>query len=311
MKKYILKKIIITVITILITILVSFILLHLIPGTPFQMGKIISKSTELRLVKYYGLDQPILKQFIVYLGNIVKLDFGYSYQNTGLSVNDIILKSFPISASIGLLAYLISYPIGIILGAISAHNEGTRIDKLLVIITAIISAFPVFVVATLMQYIFAVKLKIFPIGLLNSFKSFILPSLSLSLVLIAIRTRQMRTLFLEILNNKYMINAKSKGLPKQYVFFNYELKNVLIPTISTIGPELVSLLTGSVVIEQIYSIPGLCAYYIQSIHGLDYSIVLGIIVFYVILLTSFNLIVDILYGIIDPRIRLSKRGIKT
>lgn len=310
MKKYLLKKIIVAFITILITILLSFILLHLIPGSPFQKGKIISDTVELKLIKYYGLDQPILKQFITYLGNIMRFNFGYSFQYTGLSVNSIILKSFPVSAALGLLAYLISYPIGVILGAISAHNEGNKIDKLLVFLSAIFSAFPVFVVATLLQYVFAIKLHIFPIALLKSFKSFILPSLSLSIVLIAARSRQMRTLFLEILNNKYIINAKSKGLPKLYVFLNYELKNVLIPLISTMGIELVSVLTGSVIIEQIFSLPGLGAYYIQSIQGLDYFVVLGITVFYIILLTLFNLIVDILYGIIDPRIRNIKGATK-
>jgi len=304
MKKYLLKKIVFTLITIILTILLSFILLHLIPGSPFQKGKVISQATELKLLKYYGLDKPVLEQFFIYLGNIIKLDFGYSYLNTGLSVSGIITKSFPISALIGILAYLISYPLGIIFGAISAHHEGKRIDRVLVSISALFAAIPVFFVATFMQYIFAYKLKILPIGLFNSFKSIILPSLSLSIVLISNRSRQMRALFLEILNNKYMIYAKSKGLSKLYIFFHYELKNVLVPTISTLGPELVSILTGSVVIEQIFSIPGLGSYYVQSIQGLDYSVVLGITVFYVILLATFNLIVDILYGIIDPRIRL-------
>lgn len=310
MKKYLLKKIIFTLITILLTILLSFILLHLIPGSPFQKGKMISKTVELRLINYYGLDKPILQQFFIYLGNIIKLDFGYSYQNTGLSVTGIITKTFPVSACIGLLAYLISYPIGIILGAISAHHEGEKVDGILVSLSAFFAAIPVFFVATFMQYIFAVKLKIFPIGLFNSFKSIILPSLSLSIVLLSNRARQMRALFLEILNNKYMINARSKGLSRLYVFFHYELKNVLVPTISTLGPELVSVLTGSVVIEQIFSIPGLGAYYVQSIQGLDYSVVLGITVFYVVLLAVFNLIVDILYGIIDPRIRLATGEVK-
>ena len=304
MKKYLFKKIVFTLITIILTILLSFILLHLIPGSPFQKGKIISQATELKLMKYYGLDKPVIEQFFIYLGHIIKLDFGYSYLNTGLSVSSIITKSFPISALIGLLAYLISYPLGIIFGAISAHHEGKRIDRVLVSISALFAAIPVFFVATFMQYIFAYKLKILPIGLFNSFKSIILPSLSLSIVLISNRSRQMRALFLEILNNKYMIYAKSKGLSKLYIFFHYELKNVLVPTISTLGPELVSILTGSVVIEQIFSIPGLGSYYVQSIQGLDYSVVLGITVFYVILLATFNLIVDILYGIIDPRIRL-------
>jgi len=308
MKKYIIQRIVVAILTILLVTTICFILLHLIPGSPFQSTKLISKDMELRMLEYYGLDKPLINQYFIYLKNVLTFNFGYSYKTMGLSVNSIIAKTFPVSAIVGVTAFIISYPIGIALGSISAHKKGKIIDKICVTLSALFSAMPLFVIATIIQYMLSVKLNLFPSGLWKGIQYMILPTLSLTLMLIFSKIRQVRSLVLEINKSDYMLYAKSKGLPKLYVWYNYEFKNVLVPMISTLGNELASALMGSIVIEQIFSLPGIGRYYIMAIQNLDYSVVLGITIFYTIMVVFLNLIVDLLYGYIDPRIRFQNKG---
>lgn len=308
MGKYILKRLIISVITIWLIATSSFFLIHALPGNPIAVnsGKILSKDTMERLTSYYGLDKPLREQYMTFMNNLMHGNFGYSYKYPGQSVNGIIAHTFPISAQLGFQAYVISIPLGFLFGIIAARKRGKAADYALVAFSALGVSVPVFILAALLQMVFAVQLKWFPVSLWKGFSYTILPTMTLALGSIAGRTRGMRTLMLEIVNEDYIKTAKAKGLSSVQIVWSHQIRNAIIPMIPMMGLELVGILMGSFVVEQIYAIPGIGSYFVTSIQSLDYTMILGLTVFFGIFVVAANFIVDIIYGFVDPRIRITK-----
>jgi len=304
MTKYILKRLVISVITVWLIATVCFFLLRTLPGNPFQTTTLLSQDMVDRMMHYYGLDKPLMQQYITYMKNLLHGDFGYSLKYTGTSVNSIIAKTFPISARLGIQAYLLSLPLGLAFGIVAARRRGKFVDYGLVGFSVLGISVPVFILAALLQYVFAIKLKWLPVAQWKSFKYTILPTLTLAFSSIAGKTRAMRTYMLEIINEDYIKTAKAKGLSKLKIIWSHQIRNAIIPMIPTMGMEIVGMLMGSFVVEQIYSIPGIGKQFVTSIQALDYTMTLGLTVFIGVFVVSANFIVDLVYGLVDPRIRV-------
>lgn len=306
MRSYILKRLLISVVTIWLIATVSFFLVHALPGNPIAVnsGELMSPETLEKLTAYYGLDKPKYEQYLIYMKNLLHGDFGYSYKYPGQSVNGIIAKTFPISAQLGIQAFLLAIPLGFLFGVIAAMKRGSKIDYALVGFSVLGVSVPVFITAALLQMFFAVKLKWFPVSLWKGFEYTILPTITLALGSIAGKTRAMRTLMLEIINEDYIVTADAKGLSRIAIVWKHQIKNAMIPMIPMLGLEIVGILMGSFVVENIYAIPGLGSYFVTSIQALDYTMILGLTVFFGIFVVVANFIVDIVYGLVDPRIRV-------
>lgn len=304
MTKYILKRLVISVITVWLIATVCFFLLRTLPGNPFQTTTLLSQDMVDRMMHYYGLDKPLMQQYITYMKNLLHGDFGYSLKYTGTSVNSIIAKTFPISARLGIQAYLLALPLGLAFGIVAARRRGKFVDYGLVGFSVLGISVPVFILAALLQYVFAIKLKWLPVAQWKSFKYTILPTLTLAFSSIAGKTRAMRTYMLEIINEDYIKTAKAKGLSKLKIIWSHQIRNAIIPMIPTMGMEIVGMLMGSFVVEQIYSIPGIGKQFVTSIQALDYTMTLGLTVFIGVFVVSANFIVDLVYGLVDPRIRV-------
>ncbi len=306
MKKYILKRLFISIITIWLIATACFFLLRTLPGNPFATQQLLSPEMQERMMEYYGLNGPLSEQYLTFMKNLLHGDFGSSLKYTGQSVNGIIASTFPVSAQLGLQAYLISFPIGILFGIIAARNRGRAIDYSLVAFSVLGVSVPVFVLASLLQYIFAIKLELLPVALWSSMKHTILPTLTLAIGSIASKTRLMRTLMLEVITEDYVKTAKAKGLPAWKIVWNHQIRNAIIPMIPSLGMEIVSILMGSFVVEQIFAVPGIGAYFVNSVRSLDYTMTLGLTVFLAIFVVTANFIIDLIYGLVDPRIRVTK-----
>ena len=306
MRKYIVRRLIISVVTILVIATCCFFLLRILPGNPFSTTELLSQEQIDRMMHYYGMDKPLLEQYLTYMKNLLHGDFGSSLKHTGCSVNQMIMERFPASAQLGLEAFLISFPLGMLFGIISALRKGTAVDYALVIFTVLGVCVPVFIVAALLQYVFAIRLGWFPVAQWKGFHYTVLPVLTLSIGSIANRTRAMRTLMLEVINEDYMKTAKAKGLSKFQIVWRHQIRNAVIPMLPSLGMEIVELLMGSFVVEQIFVVPGLGAYFVNSIQNLDYTMTLGLTVFLAIFVVSANFIIDLIYGLVDPRIRVVK-----
>lgn len=306
MRKYILKRLIISIVTIWIIVTVSFFLLHSLPGDPFSNTRLLSDEAREQLMSYYGLDKPKWEQYITYIGNLLHGEFGYSIKYAGQSVGDIIKRTFPVSAQLGLWAFAISVPVGIFLGIVAAKRRGSALDYTLVAMAAVGVSLPAFVISTVLQYVFAIKLKWLPSGLWGTPAHMILPVLALALGSIANRVRNMRTLTLEIISEDYIKTAKAKGLSSFQISMRHMMRNAVIPMIPGFGMELATIILGSLVVEQIFAVPGMSAYLIDALNGLDYTMALGIIVFYGIIIVSANFIFDLIYALAEPRVSLVK-----
>ncbi len=307
MRKYILKRLIISLITIWLIATASFFLLRTLPGNPFGTTELLSMDMQERMMAYYGLDRPLIEQYFTFMKNLVtKLDFGYSLKYVGQSVNGIIAEKFPVSAQLGIASYLLSLPIGVLFGVIAARRRGRVVDYGLVGFSVLGVSVPVFILAALLQYVFAIKLGWFPVARWGTFKQMILPVVTLSLGSIASKTRTMRTLMLEVLTEDYIKTAKAKGLHTWRIVLSHEVRNAFIPMIPSLGMEIVSILMGSFVVEQIYAVPGIGAFFVTSVQSLDYTMTLGLTVFFGVFVVGANFLIDLIYGIVDPRIRIAK-----
>lgn len=306
MKKYILKRLIISIITIWLIATCSFFLLHALPGNPFATQQLMSQEMLDKMMSYYGLDRPLWEQYLTFMNNLLHGDFGYSLKYVGQSVNGVIAQTFPVSAQLGLQAYLISFPIGIFFGIMAARRRGRALDYSLVAFSVLGVSVPVFILASLLQYVFAIQLGWFPVAQWKSFAYTILPTLTLAIGSIAGKTRTMRTLMLEVITEDYVKTAKAKGLSSARIIWSHQIRNAIIPMIPSLGMEIVSILMGSFVVEQIFAIPGIGAYFVTSVQSLDYTMTLGLMVFFGVFVVSANFIIDLIYGLIDPRIRVTK-----
>ncbi|WMM24277.1 ABC transporter permease [Tissierella sp. MB52-C2] len=308
MKKYLLKRIIMSIITLWSIVTITFFLMHSIPGNPFRKeGKMPAVVYE-NLLKKYGLDKPKSEQYVIYLKNLLKGDFGDSMKSRVETVNDMIKRGFPVSAYLGLEALLIALIFGPALGAFAALYQNKFPDYISMIIAIIGISVPSFIMGTILIQFVAKNISWLPIGGWGEFKHTLLPALALSLMPLAYIARLMRSSMLEILNQDYIKTAKSKGLSKSIVILKHAVRNAILPIVSVLGTLISNLLVGSFVIEKIFGIPGLGKFFVQSINNRDYTLIMGTTIFYAIILIILLLFVDIAYMFIDPRIKLTKEG---
>ncbi|MCJ1909737.1 ABC transporter permease [Planococcus ruber] len=302
MKGYLLKRIGYMLITLFIIVTATFFLMQLLPGTPFTNPEKLSAQQLAVLNAKYGLDQPVAMQYLHYLGNLVQGDLGYSFQHEGRTVTSMISTRIGPSAFIGLQALVIGAILGLVLGIISALKHNSIFDYGSVALAVIGMSIPSFVFAALLQYYIGVKLEWLPVALWEGYSSTLLPSIALSVTVTATVARFIRSEMLEVLGQDYVITARAKGMRENQVIVKHVIRNALIPVVTMLGPLAVSIMTGTLVIEKIFSVPGLGEQFTLSILVLDYSVIMGITIFYSALFIFVVFVVDIIYGFLDPRI---------
>ena len=310
MKKYTLKRVLTALFTLLVILLVLFILMQLMPGSPFNDEK-LNADQRAALYTKYGLDQPVVVQFFRYVGNMLRGDMGVSYNiSKNTPISQLIQTRLPISIGIGGLAVTIGAVAGLLLGLLAALKHDTIWDSLATVLSVIGVSVPSYVFALALSYTFGFRLSWFP--MLFSAKdvlgSSVLPSISLSMFTMASIARFTRSEMLEVMGSEYMLLAESKGLSGPTLIIRHALRNALIPIITVLAPLIVDLMTGSLVVEKIFAIPGVGSLLVSAIQSNDYNVVIALSFIYSALYIVIMLVVDILYGIIDPRIRLAKNG---
>jgi len=302
--RFIVKRMIQMFITLYLVVTATFFLMHAIPGGPFTREKPLPPAVIEALEAKFKLDQPLHVQYFDYVKGVFTFDFGPSFQKVGVDVTDMIMKGLPASAKIGMMAVLVVLLIGIPLGIISALKQNKWEDYVVTILATIGVTIPSFVMATLIIYVFSAKLQVLPSFGLKSWKHFIGPVIALSGFSLAFVARLTRSSMLEVLQQDYIRTARAKGLSEFVVIGKHALKNALIPVITYVGPMIASILTGSFVIEKIFAIPGMGKYFVESVGNRDYTVIIGVTVFYAAFYIIMVFIVDVIYGIIDPRIKL-------
>ena len=305
MAKYILKRLLISLATLLVLITAVFFLVRLMPGDPLAAEK-MPPEVRANLEAYYGLDKPLIVQYFTYMGQLLKGNMGYSMVYTNKTVNSIIAATFPYSADLGIRAITFAVCFGITLGIIAALRRGKPLDYGCILIAIIGTSVPDFIMGSLLQYTFGVKLKLLPVAQYTTFKHTILPAIAVGFYSLASISRYMRTSMLEVISQDYIKTAKSKGISNFRITWKHQIRNAIMPVVTMMGPLVAAVLTGTFVIEAMYVVPGMGKYYVESISTYDYTIVLGITVFYGAFLVICNTVVDILYGFIDPRIKITK-----
>ena len=308
MLTYIIKRCVMAVFTLLVLITIIFVLVRLLPGDPFVSEK-TNEAIRQSMIRYHGFDRPIYEQWLKYVGNLIRGDLGISLKYLGRSVNDAIAATFPYSADLGIRALAFALAAGLFLGIVAAQRAGRALDYICIFIAIIGVSAPEFVVGTLIQLGFSIKLKWFPATQWLSWRHMILPVFALGLHTLAIIARLTRTSMMEVINQDYILTARAKGLSNFQVIWRHQIRNSILPIITIMGPLVAAVLTGTFVLERIFAIPGMGRFYVQSINDLDYTMVLGMSAFYGVFLVTANLVVDILYGIVDPRIKLAEKKI--
>ena len=318
MFKYILKRLGYMAVTLFLVLTVNFLLLQLLPGSPFD-GEKKTEAQIAILEEKYGMNDPIPVQYARYLKGVFQGDFGTSFKLQNQEVTDLVLTRIPYTIKPGALALLIGIIIGITLGAIAAMKRNSWADHMITIISVLGVSIPSFVLAAFLQYFICTKLGWLPViyqpademrgvTMWDEFKSLILPAISLSVPVIASLMRYMRSELIEVLNTDYILLARAKGLTKAQVIVHHALRNALIPVITVVGPMVVSIMTGSLVVEKFFGVPWLSNLLLNSVTMKDQFLTLGIAFFYAFLYVIVILIIDLLYGVIDPRIRLAGGG---
>ena len=305
MFKYIIKRIGLAIVTIWAVATITFFLMNLVPGGPFLSEKAVSPKAMAALEAKYGLDKPLFEQYITYLTDALHGDFGDSLKQRGRTVTSIIVTKFPVSARVGGVAVLVALLLGIPLGCIAAMHRGKFLDNLISVIPTCGIAVPSFVICTVLMYFLGVHLKILPTYGLTSWKHYVMPVMALSFYPMAYIMRLMRSSMLDVLGQDYMRTCKAKGVSQAVSIFKHALRNAILPVITYVGPMLAYTLTGSFVVEKIFTIPGLGGEFIGSISSRDYTVIMGTTIFLATLLIVMNVIVDIIYKIVDPRIKLN------
>lgn len=303
MLKYTLKRLVYMVISLFIIITITFFLMKLMPGSPFNDEK-LSEDQKIMLNEKYGLNDPLPVQYANYMKNVVSGDFGNSFQYDGQPVWELIQPRLIPSFQMGLFAMAIGVVLGVILGVAAATRQNTWVDYLATLISVIAISVPSFVLAVLLQYVFAVKLQWFPVAGWEGISTAILPSLALSAVVLATVARYIRAEMIEVLSSDYILLARAKGNSTYAVLFKHALRNALIPVVTILVPMLASILTGTLTIENIFGVPGLGDQFVRSITTNDFSVIMAITLLFSTLFIVSIFIVDVLYGLIDPRIRV-------
>ncbi|NLK69588.1 MAG: ABC transporter permease [Clostridiaceae bacterium] len=304
MSRYIIKRVISAIITLFLVATLTFFLMYLVPGGPFLAEKAPSPQTMKALEEKYGLDQPVGVQYTNYMKRLLKGDLGTSLKMRGQEVNHIIKTRFPISAKLGLCAVILAVSVGLPIGSFAALKRGKFLDRLIMFFSTLGMAVPGFVVATVLMYFFGVKLRVLPTFGLTSPLHYILPVIALAFYPTAYISRLMRSSMLDIIGQDYMRTAKAKGVSQFKSLFKHALRNAILPVVTYLGPMLASILTGSFIVEKVFTIPGLGNQFIGSITDRDYPLIMGTTIFLAFLLITMNVLVDIAYKIIDPRIKM-------
>ncbi|MEN7344151.1 MAG: ABC transporter permease subunit [Pseudomonadota bacterium] len=303
MLRYAITRLLSVIPTLLLVMAVTFALVHAAPGGPFDSERSLPPEMQARLEASYGLDQPIWKQFFNYLGGLAQGDLGPSFRYRQLDVSELIGDAIPVSATLGLLALVLGTLVGAAAGIYSALRQNRVSDHVVMTLAMTGISVPSFVIAPILVLVFAIMLDWLPASGIHSPLHYILPVISLALPLAAYVARLMRASFLEIMKSQFIRTARAQGLSSKTIVFRYALKPALIPVVSFLGPAIAGLLSGSVVIEQIFNIPGLGRHFIQGALNRDYTLVMGLVIFYSTILILLNLLVDLLYAVLDPRVR--------
>ena len=301
---YILKRVLLALLTVWVVITITFFVSRAVPGGPFLGEKAISAAAQAALEAKYGLDKPVMEQYITYLTDIVtKFDFGPSLKQRGQDVIDIISRGLAVSAKLGVAAAAIAAFFGIIMGAVAALKRNTVLDRCIMVFSTACVSMPSFIMGSLLLLVFALKLNLVPANGTTA-AGLILPIITLSLSPMANITRLTRSSMLDVLGQDYIRTARAKGVSQPKIIFGHALKNSLIPVITYFGPMLAYIVTGSLVIEQIFAVPGIGRYFVSSITGRDYTLIMGTTIVLATLIVVMNLISDIMYKVVDPRITL-------
>ena len=292
------------VLSIFIVATLTFFLMNLVPGGPFVAEKSISKEAQAALEAKYGLDKPLLERYATYMTDFVKGDMGLSLRQRGRTVSEIIFSKFPVSARLAGFAVAVAVLVGIPLGCLSAYNRGKLGDNIIIVFATCGIAIPSFISSVVLLYTFGSKLNILPTVGLNTMSSYIMPVTALAIYPTAYITRLMRSSLLDVMGQDYIRTAKAKGLSNFKILFKHALRNAVLPVVTYVGPMLASLMTGSFVVEKIFTVPGLGRDFVSAINQRDYTLIMGTTIVLATLIITANVIVDILYKIIDPRINL-------
>ncbi len=305
MLRYTLRRLLGAIPTLLLVIVLAFLLVHAAPGGPFDDERALPAEIEANIAAVYHLDEPLPMQFLRYLGGVLKGDFGPSYSYRDYTVSELIGRSFPVSMQLGILAMLLATVIGVSLGILAALKSNSALDRVVMGFAMTGISIPVFVIAPLLVLFFAVKLHWLPASWTGSADAsrLLLPVLSLALPQIAYVARLTRASLIEVLSSDFIRTARAQGLGTAAIVRYHALKPAMLPVLSYMGPAVAAVLTGSVVVEEIFGIPGLGQLFVRASLNRDYTLVLGVVIFYAALIILLNLIVDLLYGAIDPRIR--------
>ena len=304
---YIIKRILLAVLTVWIVLTITFFVMHFVPGGPFASEKAITPAAQAALEAKYGLDKPLMEQYWTYLVDaFTKFDFGPSLKQRGRMVIDVIKDGLKTSAKLGIIAAAWATIVGVVLGAMAALRRNTILDRVVMVISTAFVSMPSFIMGSLLLLFFSVKLGLVPANG-ETAKGLILPIITLGLSPMANIIRLTRSSMLDVLGQDYIKTAKAKGLSTSAVLFKHALPNALIPVVTYLGPMAASVLTGSFVIETIFAIPGLGSYFVTSIYNRDYTVILGITLFYSAIVILMNMLVDLIYPLLDPRIKLGER----
>jgi oligopeptide transport system permease protein len=309
--KYLLKRLGYIILSLVFIITITFFLMQAAPGGPFASERKLPPEIEHQMNEAYGLNDPLYVQYFDYLVSSAKFDFGPSFKYVGQDVTDIISRSFPYSLILGAEAIFLALAVGVLLGVIAAIRHNKFGDYVAMVIAVLGISVPSFIMATILQYIFAIKLQALPVARFESFAHTILPAVALATTPLAFIARLMRSSMLEVLNADYIKTAKSKGLSERVVTYRHALRNAILPVVSYLGPLVASILTGSFVIEKIFGIPGLGNEFVVSVTNRDYTVIMGTTVFLSILLLVSILLVDLIYGLVDPRMKITGKGGKS
>ena len=310
MLAYTIKRLIAGVITVWFIATATFIAMHNVPGDPLMNDKAVTAEIRANLEAKYGLDKPAHEQYFIFLGNMLRGDFGISFTQQNRRVNDIIRDHFPVSATLGLLAVFFATAGGILWGALTALYRNRTPDIVIMFLVILGISVPSFVFAALGQLMLVninafIGRSVIPIAGWGTIWHMLMPSLVLGLGTMALLTRLMRSSMLEVVNEDYIKTARAKGLSPTRIFFKHQLRNAILPVITVLGPQIAAITTGGFVVELVFAIPGLGRYFVQAVQQLDYTVIMGTTVFYGAFLVFMVIIVDIMYGFVDPRVRLA------
>lgn len=305
MIKYILKRLAMGVVTMFFLITITFVLTRLMPGSPFETDN-ISPTMLAALEENYGLDKPIDQQYVIYLKDLIHGNLGVSYKKSGVTVNSLIASGFPVTLKLGLISFGFALIVGILIGIWMSVTKSNRVKGWIITGSTLCISVPNFVLAILLMMFFGVKLKAFPVLFDNSFKSYILPVVALAVYPIAEISRLVHSSFTEAMNQDYVTMAKAKGISKKRVMGLHILKNALLPLITVCGPFIAFQITGSFVIESIFTIPGIGKEFVNSVNSRDYTVIMGLTIFVGAIIILANLLSDIVCALVDPRIKLDK-----